>query len=107
MSKALSMNGGNRSTNRFSALQSLAAEQDTEIEDELARGEPLNEHNMGPSAVPGKGELVGGGGLEENREEVYAGLLRQHAPGRNYAVWSSCHSRGMGDGVVDVFRSSR
>ncbi|KDE05217.1 hypothetical protein MVLG_04355 [Microbotryum lychnidis-dioicae p1A1 Lamole] len=29
----------NRSTNRFSALQSLAAEQDTEIEDELARAQ--------------------------------------------------------------------
>lgn len=29
--------GSNRSTTRFSALQSLAAEQDTEIEDELAR----------------------------------------------------------------------
>lgn len=30
---------GNRGTNRFSALQSLVAENDTEVEDELARGE--------------------------------------------------------------------
>lgn len=37
MSKLSSGATGNRSTNRFSALQSLAAEQDTEIEDELAR----------------------------------------------------------------------
>lgn len=36
--KAASSNGGNRSTNRFSAMQSLAAEQDTDIADELARG---------------------------------------------------------------------
>lgn len=28
-----------RSTNRYSALQSLIADQDTEIEDELAKGE--------------------------------------------------------------------
>lgn len=33
---------GNRSTNRFSALASLAAEQDTEVEDELARGQPAS-----------------------------------------------------------------
>ncbi|KAL8286935.1 hypothetical protein RQP46_003941 [Phenoliferia psychrophenolica] len=45
MSKAAALaaqsaqNGSNRSTNRFSALQSLAAEQDTEIEDELARSQ--------------------------------------------------------------------
>ncbi|KAM0747127.1 ras GTPase-activating protein [Meredithblackwellia eburnea MCA 4105] len=38
-SGAVHGNGGNRSTNRFSALQSLAAEQDTEIEDELARSQ--------------------------------------------------------------------
>lgn len=30
---------GTRSTNRYSALQSLIADQDTEIEDELAKGE--------------------------------------------------------------------
>lgn len=48
-SMSLASNGGatsqanrsaNRGTNRFSALASLAAEQDTEIEDELARGQP-------------------------------------------------------------------
>ena len=32
---------GTRSTNRYSALQSLIADQDTEIEDELAKGESL------------------------------------------------------------------
>ncbi|ORY84722.1 putative ras GTPase-activating protein sar1, partial [Leucosporidium creatinivorum] len=38
-SSHISLGGGGRNTNRFSALQSLAAEQDTEIEDELARAQ--------------------------------------------------------------------
>lgn len=38
LSSAAGPSGQHRSTNRYSALQSLIADQDTEIEDELARG---------------------------------------------------------------------
>ena len=51
--------GASRSTNRYSALQSLIADQDTEIEDELARGQsPL------PRALGGRG-MAGRAWLQE------------------------------------------
>lgn len=52
---------GNRGTNRFSALQSLVAENDTEVEDELARGE-LCRIVLIASSVPVSVERVLGAG---------------------------------------------
>lgn len=84
------MNGGNRSTNRFSALQSLAAEQDTEIEDELARGELCKDRLCG---VQGRTRSVVGGSVR--REEVYAWRDSKAGGTRHQAVVTSCTAGGL------------
>ena len=49
--------GASRSTNRYSALQSLIADQDTEIEDELARGQSPLARALGGRGMAGRAWL--------------------------------------------------
>lgn len=64
----------NRGTNRFSALASLAAEQDTEIEDELARGQPFPPARF-PAIIVGSGRL-----LRRSNATLYAARLAFSQP---------------------------